>query len=55
MALLLSSSWCYCLCHNGIVVIINVIALVACCQAGIIALFVMELLPLLQWQLSLLS
>jgi hypothetical protein len=45
MTLLLSSSWHCCPHCNGIVVIINVIALVAHCQAGIISLIVMALLP----------
>jgi hypothetical protein len=44
MMSLLSSSWhCY-PCCNGLVAIINVIALVAHCQAGIVALVMMALL-----------
>jgi hypothetical protein len=56
MALLPSSrwratSWYYCPCRNGIDVIINVVALIAHCQAGIIALIVMALLPLMHKRL----
>jgi hypothetical protein len=47
MALLPSSSWHPCPHCNGVIVIIDVFALVACCQAGII---VIE-----QWQWLLLS
>jgi hypothetical protein len=50
MVLLPSSSWHCHSCCNGIVVIINVIALVACHQAGVVAS-----LPLLQWRLLLSS
>jgi hypothetical protein len=37
IALLLSSSWCYCPHCNGVVIIINVIVLIARRQAGITA------------------
>jgi hypothetical protein len=51
----LSSSWhCYPHC-NGVLVIINIIALVACWQAGIVAVDAQASLPLLQWQLLLSS
>jgi hypothetical protein len=50
-----SSSWRCCPCCNDINIIINVVALVACCQAGIVAIDVQASLLLLQWQLSLLS
>jgi hypothetical protein len=55
IALLLSSSWHHHPHPNGVVVIINVIALIACWQAGIAAVNVQASLPLLQWQLLLLS
>jgi hypothetical protein len=43
MALLSSSSWHHCPCYNGILVIIDVIALVACHQAGVFTLVRMAL------------
>jgi hypothetical protein len=55
MVLLSSSSWHCCPCCNGIVVIINVVALVACHQAGIVAIDAQASSPLSWWQLSLLS
>jgi hypothetical protein len=51
IVLLPSSSWRYCPHCNGVVVIINVIALVTCRQAGIVAVDAQASLPLLQWQL----
>jgi hypothetical protein len=53
MASLLSSSWHCCPRCNGIVFIIDVVALVACHQAGIVALIVMALLHLMHWCLCL--
>jgi hypothetical protein len=53
IALLLSSSWHCCPHCNGILVIIDVIALVAHWQAGIAAIDVQVSLPLPQWQLLL--
>jgi hypothetical protein len=50
-ALLPSSSWHCCPCCNGIVVMIDVIALAACQQAGIAAVDAQVSLLLLQWQL----
>jgi hypothetical protein len=55
MALLPSSSWRHCPCCNRIVVIINVIAHVAHWQAGVVVADAQVSLPLLQWQLLLLS
>jgi hypothetical protein len=55
IALSPSSSWCCCPHCNGVVVIINVIALVAHWQAGIAAIDAQGSLPLLRWQLLLLS
>jgi hypothetical protein len=48
IALLLSSSWHCCPHCNGAVIIINVIALVACWQAGIAAVDAQAYLPVLQ-------
>jgi hypothetical protein len=45
MALLLSSDWHCCPHCNDIVVIIDVLAIVARCQAGVVTLIVMVLLP----------
>jgi hypothetical protein len=45
MALLPSSSWHCCPFYNGVVVVIDVVALVAHCQVGIVTLVVMVLLP----------
>jgi hypothetical protein len=48
IALLLSSSWhCYPRC-NGVVVIIDVVALIACRQAGVVAVDAQASLSLLQ-------
>jgi hypothetical protein len=55
MALLPSSSWRCCPCCNGVIVIIDVFALVAHWQAGVIAANAQGSSPLLQWQLLLLS
>jgi hypothetical protein len=64
MTLLPSSSWRLCHCCNGVVVIIDVVALVARAhhqagvvplRDGIVAVNAQASLPLLQWQLSLLS
>jgi hypothetical protein len=49
------SSWCCCPHCNGVLVIINVIALVACWQAGIAAINAQASLPWLQWQMLLSS
>jgi hypothetical protein len=49
MVLLPSSSWHPHPCCNGVVVIIDVIALVACWQAGVVAVDAQVSLPLLQW------
>ncbi len=38
MMSLLSSSWHCCPCCNGVVIIINVVTLVACRQAGVVAI-----------------
>ncbi len=54
MASMLSSNWCYCPCCNGVIIIIDVIAFAAHWQSDIIAVDAQVLLPLLQWQLSLL-
>jgi hypothetical protein len=54
-ALLLSSSWCCRPCCNGIIIIIDVISLAACQQAGIVTVNVQASLPLLQWRLLLSS
>jgi hypothetical protein len=51
IALLLSSSWHCCPHCNGVLIIIDVITLVACRQAGIAAINVQASLPLSQWQL----
>jgi hypothetical protein len=53
--LLLSSSWRCCPHCNGVVVIINGVALVTCWQAGITAVDAQASLPLLQWQMLLSS
>jgi hypothetical protein len=50
-----SSSWRCCPHCNGVDVIINVIALVTRRQAGIAAINVQRSLPVLQWQMLLLS
>jgi hypothetical protein len=50
IALPLSSSWHCCPHCNGIVVIINVIALVAHRQAGITAIDAQASLPVSRWQ-----
>jgi hypothetical protein len=55
IASLPSLSWRRCPHRNGVVVIINVIALFACQQAGIAAINVQASLPFLQWQILLLS
>jgi hypothetical protein len=55
MALLPSSSWRCHPCCNGVAVIIDVVALVACHQAGIVAINAQASLPLLLWQLLLSS
>jgi hypothetical protein len=44
----LSSSWHCCPHCNGVLVIIDIITLVACWQAGIVAVDVQASLPLLQ-------
>jgi hypothetical protein len=53
MALSPSSSWHCCPCCNGIVAIIDVVALIARHQAGMVAVDAQAFLPLLQWQLLL--
>jgi hypothetical protein len=55
IASLLSSSWGCCPHCNGVLVIIDIIALVACWQAGIVAVNAQASLPLSQWQLLLSS
>ncbi len=55
IALLPSSSWRCCSHCNGVVVIINVTALIACCQAGIVAINAQASLQLLQWKFLVLS
>ncbi len=47
--LLLSSSWHHCYYCNGVVVIINVVALVTRCQAGVVTIFMMVQLPLMRF------
>jgi hypothetical protein len=51
----LSSSWHCCPHCNGIFVIIDIIALVACWQAGIVAVDAQASFTLSQWQLLLSS
>jgi hypothetical protein len=48
MALSLSSSWHCCPCCNGVIAIIDVVALVACHQVGIIAVDAQAFLSLLR-------
>jgi hypothetical protein len=48
VVLMLSSSWHCHPCHNCVIVIIDVVTLVARCQAGIIAVDAQASLPLLQ-------
>jgi hypothetical protein len=55
IALLPSSSWHCCPHCNGFIVIIDVIPLVACWQAGIAAINAQASLPLSRWQLLLSS
>jgi hypothetical protein len=55
MVLLPSSSWHLHPHCNGIIIIINVVALIACFQAGVIALNTESTLPLSQRRLLLLS
>jgi hypothetical protein len=55
IALLPSLSWCCCPHCNRVVIIIDVIALIACWQAGITAVNAQASLPLLRWQMLLLS
>jgi hypothetical protein len=51
IVLLPFSSWHCHPCCNGVVVIIHVVALVACCQAGVVAINAEASLLLSQWQL----
>jgi hypothetical protein len=55
IALLLFPSWHHHPCPNGVIVITDVVALVACCQAGIIAVDAQVTSLLWQWQLLLSS
>jgi hypothetical protein len=55
MVLLPSSIWHCRPRRNGVIIINHDIALVACCQAGIVAVDVEASSPLSQWQLLLLS
>jgi hypothetical protein len=55
IASLPSSSWRCCPHRNGVIIIINVIALITCWQAGIAVVDVQAYLPVLQWQILLLS
>jgi hypothetical protein len=55
IALLPSSSWHHCPHCNGVIAIINVIALVACQQAGIAAVDAQAYLPVSRWQMLLSS